>query len=382
MLKSRICHITTVHVRYDIRIFKKECISLSKAGYNVFLVVADGLGDEICEGINIIDTLKGKKKIYGNHINNNIYKPGSRLRRIIINTYKSFWSALEIKADVYHFHDPELIFYGLILKKLGKKVIYDVHENISKQILSKPYIMGKIAKLLSIILGWFERYAAKKFDAVIAATESIENTFSKLKILTKVIHNYPFKQEFKPKVYKNRNAACYIGSITPNRSALQLVQAAEHTNCKIILAGDFYSNDFADKLKSQPGWSNIDYRGLVRREILAEILENCFAGLVLFADEPNHKEALPNKIFEYMSAAIPVIGSKFPYWVELIERNGFGLCVDPKNPYAIAEAINYLYMNSGVAISMGKRGRSAIELNYNWEKEKNALIELYNTLTQ
>lgn len=383
MSKRRICHITTVHVRNDIRIFKKECISLSRAGYDVVLVVADGLGDEICEGIKVVDALKGKNKIKNNHRNNNIYKPNNRLKRILINTYKSFSSALRIRADIYHFHDPELIFYGLILKKLGKKVIYDAHEDISKQVFSKPYISRGIAKILSEAIGWFESCAAKKFDIVVAATESIENLFAKLKILTKVIHNYPFKNEFIPQVCKkNRNAACYIGSITPNRNALQLVQAAEYTNCKIILAGDFYSNDFADKLKSEPGWRNIDYRGLVGRENLRGILESCFAGLVLFADELNHREALPNKIFEYMSAAIPVIGSNFPYWVDLIEGNGFGLCVDPENPYAIAEAINYLHMNLDIAASIGRKCRSAIENKYNWENEENALIDLYNTLTK
>ena len=107
-----ITHLTSAHPRYDTRIFFKECISLAK-NYKVNLIVADGLGDEEKNTVYIYD----------------VGKVEGRLNRIFKTTKKVLQRAIELDSDVYHLHDPELIPIGLKLKKMGKKVIFDAHED-------------------------------------------------------------------------------------------------------------------------------------------------------------------------------------------------------------------------------------------------------------
>ena len=83
-----------------------------------------------------------------------------------------------------------------------------------------------------------------------------------------------------------------------------------------------------------------------------------------------------------MSAGVPVIGSRFPLWQEIIEGNRCGLCVDPLNPEEIAEAIEYLVGNREEAEEMGRNGQRAVEERYNWSVEENRLIRFYESLAE
>ena len=94
----------------------------------------------------------------------------------------------------------------------------------------------------------------------------------------------------------------------------------------------------------------------------------------------NYIDALPVKMFEYMQAGIPVIASDFPLWKEIIANNNCGICVNPLNPDEIIAAINKILNDNQTLIEMGKNGRKAIMENFNWQKEEEKLLLLYNEL--
>jgi glycosyltransferase involved in cell wall biosynthesis len=95
---------------------------------------------------------------------------------------------------------------------------------------------------------------------------------------------------------------------------------------------------------------------------------------------PNHIDAQPNKMFEYMSAGLPLIASDFPLWREIVEGNDCGVCVDPADPAAIAEAIDRLVENPDLARRMGENGQRAVHERYNWAIEEKKLLALYDTV--
>ncbi|MFP3338875.1 glycosyltransferase, partial [Micrococcus sp. SIMBA_131] len=123
-------HLTSVHSPHDIRIFIKECKSLYKEGYDVTYIVPNATS-EIKDGVNIIG----------------VPSDASNERNRMIKTTKAVYeAALKVDADIYHFHDPELIPTGLKLKRKGKKVIHDIHEDVPRQILEKQWIPSPLRK--------------------------------------------------------------------------------------------------------------------------------------------------------------------------------------------------------------------------------------------
>ncbi|MEX0291184.1 MAG: glycosyltransferase family 4 protein [Flavobacteriaceae bacterium] len=363
----RICHLTYVHNRYDVRIFHKECKSLASAGFDVSFIVADGLPDEIKDGI----------KIYG------VPKEASKIKQILRATKNVYKKAVELNADVYHFHDPPLLPYGNKLKRLGKTVIFDSHEDFPRQIQGRSWVPGIFSGMVAYVLEKYEDYCCRKYDTIISATPYINERFKKVNTSAVNINNYPFLNEFKiessAQGKKEPNSICYIGGITEIRGLTYVIRALEGTNIKLHLAGGIVPQAFEEKLRSEAGWKNVEYHGHVSREQLREILNVSVAGIVTFLPLPNHVNAQPNKFFEYMSSSIAVIGSNYPLWKAIIEGHNCGLCVDPQDVEAIRKAMEYFVDNPAETEAKGKNGRKAIEEVYNWEQEEKKLVALYES---
>ncbi len=361
MSNVRLCHLTTVHPPDDVRIYQKEARSLAQAGYDVTLV-APALKEVRLEGVRWLALRPPKGRF-------------DRFLRLGVDAYRN---VLASRAKVVHIHDPELIFVGLALKLSGRKVIWDVHEDLPLQVLSKPWIPEYLRRLASWLTKGSQQVAALVFDAVVAATPAIAKHFPSRKTVT--IHNFPRLEELEGRVtpYRDRPLqVLYAGGITSIRGTREMVEAIGRvkSSVELILAGSFESEDLKQQLSRMPGWSRTRFLGWVDRVELAKLLGQARVGLVLFAPVPNHIEALPNKIFEYMASATPFVASDFPIWREYGE--GAGLFVDPKDPEAIADAIEWLINHPDEAEKMGRRGRELVEERYNWEAEARKLSKLY-----
>jgi glycosyltransferase involved in cell wall biosynthesis len=365
----KICHLTSVHPRYDTRIFVKQCVSLARAGYDVALVVADGKGHEEKDGVKILDVGVGR------------FGRVERMSRTVMAVYKK---ALRVDADIYHFHDPELIPVGLLLKALGKKVIYDVHEDVQRQNLSKPYMPAAFRKPVSLMIGALEAFSARRFDGVVTATPFINRRFLELGANAVNVNNYPLASELyiaENQWKKKEKVVCYVGGIAKFRGAFEMVDAIGKTKYRLLLAGDFEPG-LEDKLKQMPGWRQVEELGFVDREGVKAAISRSMAGLVVLHPTINYIDALPVKMFEYMSAGIPVVASNFPLWKEIVEGNNCGICVDPLDPEEIAGAIQFIVNHPAEAEQMGKNGRRAVEERYNWDVEEEKLLRLYGKMTK
>lgn len=361
-------HLTSAHPRYDTRIFLKQCRSLAAYGYAVSLVVADARGDEERDGVTILDAG---------------YSPG-RFNRIFGSTRRVLHRAIKLNADIYHLHDPELIPIGLRLKKMGKKVIFDAHEDVPKQLLGKPYLGPIRLRMLAGAFSGFERYACSRFDGIVAATPTIGSKYQAINPRTIVINNFPLLGELDSSMPWDSKQAevCYVGSISAMRGIREIIAAmgAVQSSARLTLAGEFFEAEVEAEVKALSGWNRTSALGLVDRERVRCLLGRSIAGLATFHPLPNHIDAQPSKMFEYMSAGIPVIASNFSLWREIIEGNACGLCVDPLDSAAIASAIDDLVTNSDKARRMGENGRRAVMSQYNWPVEEKKLLSFYSLL--
>jgi len=364
-----ICHLTSVHPRFDVRIFLKQCRSLAAAGYEVTLVVADGKGDETKEGIRIYDA----------------GIPKGRLDRMLRTTRRVHAMARELDADVYHLHDPELLPVGLKLKRLRKKVIFDAHEDISAQILAKPYLNDSVRRCVSWCYKGFESWACSRLDGIIAATPHIRDQLLPINANTVDVNNFPLAEEFashRGPALSGKANICYVGSISGVRGIREMVQAVGMTRSRVRLqlGGIFVDKNLEKEVKAYPGWDRVDYLGWIGREEVQRVMQSSIAGLVTLLPVPNYVSALPIKMFEYMSAGMAVIASDFPLWREIVIKDGCGICVNPKNPESIAEAIDLLVSSPSKSLDMGRRGKRSVLERYSWHFEEIKLLRIYSGL--
>lgn len=368
MNKPKLCHISSVHPDNDVRILHKQCVSLAEAGYDISLILTN-VEERIHKGVKIISVSS---------------KKGSRIMRMTETVNKVLNEALKVDADIYHFHDPELLRIAAKLKGHNKKVIYDVHEDLPRQLMSKKYINSGIKKILSFLVEKYEDKKSSKLDYIITSTPHIRDRFKKVHPYTIDINNFPIKEELVcDYLYENKKEdyICYVGGLTTERGLKELVIAIGLSRASLLLAGNFTELGLKDKLESLNGWKKVKELGYIDRKEVKEVYKQSKIGIVTLHPIENYLDSLAVKMFEYMASGIPVIASNFPLWKSIVEGNNAGLCVDPLSPEKIAEAVDYLLCNPEVAKQMGENGKKLVMEKYNWSVEKQKLLDIYKQLS-
>ncbi|WP_293430403.1 glycosyltransferase family 4 protein [Piscinibacter sp.] len=363
-------HVTTVHGRFDIRIFHKECISLARAGYQVTLLVGDGLGDEAKSGVRIVDIGRSS---------------AGRIARMREQPRRVFARIAQENPDLVHVHDPELLPVAWRLAATGARVVYDAHEDVPRQILTKHWLPRSVRPFVSQAFEVFENAAVRRLTGVVAATPHIRNRFLLIQPRTVDVCNFPFVDELARSPVGEHSgrqrAACYVGSITRTRGALELVAAmAMLPDVRLILCGGFEDAALEAEMRKHPGWRQVEYRGFLDRDGVAAVMREASVGLVTLQPMPSYLDSLPIKMFEYMSAGLPVVASDFPLWFDIVVPNRCGVCVNPLDPAAIADAVRTILDAPQTGEQMGRSGRCAVLEQYNWPRAEQNLLEFYAAL--
>jgi glycosyltransferase involved in cell wall biosynthesis len=364
-----IAHLTSVHHRHDSRIYHKMCKSIAKTGHTVSLIVSDNRNNERVGGVSIYGIpLPSKSRIY----------------RILNAPALIYKKAILIDADLYQIHDPELIPIGLKLVKSGKKVVFDSHEDYSKQITTKKYFFKPLLHIIAFLYKRYEAYACRRFHGIIAATGHIANKLSKYNKLTIDVYNFPIINELYCKVnWPNKSKeACYVGALAVNRGVREMVIAGKYVNkgIRINIGGSFGDKNIENEVKKYSGWSNVNELGYLNREEVRDVLSRSVVGLVMLHPLDNYVNGHPVKMYEYMAAGIPVIASDFPLYRSILVDGNCGICVNYDNPEDIAKAINFLIDNPKIACDMGSAGRHLVQQKYNWNVQELKLLNFYNKI--
>lgn len=365
-----ICHFASNHEGLDTRIALKECVSLAAAGFDTHLVIT-ATEAEVAQAALSGVTIHPLPLASG------------RFSRMLTHAWRCYRVAAGLHASVYHFHDPELIPYGMLLRLRGRHVIYDVHEDYPRDILDKYWLPKWIRKPVAGAMSALEYVGARWFFGISAATPVIAHRFRQITSSTVNINNYPWPSELVPPEtgVVRKSQVCYVGNITRLRGLRAIVEALPLVpDFTFVLCGDFSEPGFEAELRDHPGWQQVRFLGKVDRKQARQVMAESIAGVVTFLPVRSHLDAQPNKLFEYMSAELPVIASDFPLWRDIIVSTGAGMCIDPQSPAAIAAAIRTLRDNPDRAKDMGKAGRRAVLSIYNWPNEAAKLVQFYQGL--
>lgn len=369
MTKKVIVHITTVHPRRDTRIFYRECLSVKKLGYECILMVADGMGNEVFEGITILD----------------LGKETNRVNNFLKNYFKILKKVKELKPILVHFHDPELIFVGARIT--GIPVIFDIHENIPSQILDKPYIPKILRKPVSFFYSQLENILIKKFHLILAEYSYNSRYRNKGESVTTIL-NMPDIEHFKIFESLNRSGCemFYIGEISDDRGIHVILEALRILHKRGVPFFMHMVGPMTQKTQSEINTESISDRvrfyGRMDSRIGFELSRKCIAGISILKPIKNFIGSYSTKIFEYMAIGLPVITSNFPLYIDVVDRHDCGFCIDPNSPKELANRMEFLIKSESEVKRMGLNGTSVIKSHYNWATEEEKLKGLYVKATE
>lgn len=365
----KICHVASNHYPKDGRIFERECTSLAQK-YEVYLIVPN-TKDEVIDGVHILG----------------VDLPKSRYKRpfLLGRVYKKM---LDVNADVYHLHDPELIHLGLKIRKKGKIIIYDSHEDFPAHIKYKYYIPKWLRNPISWFWLKYENFAFKKYDALVSVTPSIIERLKKINLNTLQITNYP---KYEERAISDRNVEriiCFAGLLSKNWMLENIITILPQINANMLLAGNCPSGEYLNELKSLPGWNKVSYFGVLPHAQVVDLYNQSSLGLAIESyDNPNAGFRTGSlgctKIPDYMASGLPVIVSDTVVWGSVVNKYKCGVVVkDPNNRDEIADAISSILDNPNKAIEYGLNAKRASKEEFNWSSQEPILFGLYKQLLE
>lgn len=378
----RAVHVGQEHSIDDIRIVRKECASLVTEGIDVVYITQQKdkayFGEKIC-GVSVYTYVPYKLKfnIPLISVRVNLYFSRKRAARM----------ALKLNGDIYHIHELSLWSVAKRLKKRGKRIIFDQHEDSPGQIYQN-YLEVLHSRFVAAVIKKHvihqEKSMVKNSELVIAASEMIAENLQGYKINNNimVIHNYADKSATQCNMsdYQKRDRCiCYAGGLFARRGIKYVIDAMDLVDGIFEFAGGL-DNRTQKTYENSAGWDKCKYLGSISRSEVNRLYERSRVGIINNLDIPYHRNSNPNKLFEYMAAGLPIVCTSIPAWAQIVKEAGCGLVVNATNTEEIATAINYLLDNPKKAQQMGQNGYQAFMNIYNWDAEKDKLISEYYKL--
>jgi len=369
---TSVCHVISGYFRNDARVFLRQCRSLDNHGFEVSILTNDGSPDEVLDGIRVV----------------NCGKPWSRARTLLMAKRQFLNKALQIDAEIYQLHSPELLPLGLALKKAGKKVVYDAHEDMPRHILEKDWLPLFSRTAISLAFEKYMLHALRKYDDIISPHSHVVADFQARLGKGTLIANFPLvsnNSEFTEADYDARaSVLCYSGTVYAYSNQEEVVEALRRfDDVQYRIAGYIDAAHFK-RLKAMPAGGKVAALGRLSRPDLNKFYHSARVGVVIYDYKLNLGDRLgsygTNKIFEYMEAGLPFICTDYILWKDIVDRYDCGVCVAPGRPSDIAAAINYLLRDSERAYRMGQNGRKAVLKEFNWTSEEAKYVELFRRL--
>lgn len=371
---KRVCVLSSVHNTFDTRIFHKQARSLVNAGHEVTFFTPHN-ADETVDGIEI----RAQPQ------------PTNRIKRIVL-TGRMCREALRDDFDIYHFHDPELLPSGLFLELASSgRVIYDVHEDYKLAMFNRDWMPRPLQRLASVSVRVVERICSTPMSGIIVAADDIRPRFHHHDNVV-TVSNFPLRKwaEDTPDPDPPTDGArlVYCGKLSKSRGIPTLIRAVKHIpdtyDVTLSLGGAYVNKEMEVRLKRMVGETErIELLGwLPELADVIQLFRDSTIGMMCFRPVRNMLNGAyrSNKLFQYMSAALPIVVSDVGNWPSVVHDVDSGIAVNPRDPEAIANAVVDMLDDPERMCEMGENGRRAVLDRFNWESEAEKLLEFYSSL--
>jgi glycosyltransferase involved in cell wall biosynthesis len=373
----KVCILSSVHVALDSRIFYREARSLRQAGYDVTLIAVHER-NEVRDGVQILALPR---------------VPRWQRPRLWLTLFRH---ALASRADIFHFHDPELLLIVPWLHWLtGKPTIYDVHEVYADFIEVKDYMPAWLRYPMAWCFRWLEPLLVRLQSAVIFANDQVACAFRRLRRPKTTLFNYPARAFVENAVLATGQVqprppiVLHLGGHERNRGTRLMVEAFYQVlrmvpEARLILLGPFTPPSLEDEVRADIGHRGIEgsvsITGRLPFEQIGEYLKQAAVGWVALQPVSKNMKSTPTKLFEYMAYGVPIVCSDLLSTRPFVRDGENGYLVAADDPCAHADAILRILHQPNLASAMGKHGHGLVQTRYNWDEMERRLLSLYNEL--
>ena len=366
---------TSVHPPFDTRVFHRQAKSLAAAGFRVRLIGPGAPEGETVDGVRFSSLPE-----FGG-------RAGRPLRWPIL-----MWKALKSRADIYHFHDPELLPWGVLLHWVTRKpVIYDSHEYLREDILGKHWIPAVLRKPVATIANRIEKWSAGRLSGVVAVTDDMADRFRPYRENVITVKNLPPAPTIEG-TPERRPVVIYAGLMNVERgldilfeTARLVREAVPQAEFHILGTVEWYGIDSAIVNKTEAEWDAVGVKffgSIPQPEVAPRLAASSVGWLPRNPAVANNLMAWPNKLVEYMVVSLPVVASDLPLQASVVHDTDCGVVVEALNPEAHAAAIVELLRKPAEIQRLGANGKRAALSLYTWEAESDKLQSLYRTLVR
>jgi len=364
MKSKSICIVAPVHYYDDVRVFKKQAISLASDCFTVKLY-SRANHDFLEEGVQVVatPTFKGRIKRF-------LYLPVLAMKLI------------RDRSDVYLLHNPDTLPILFILKLFGRKVVYDTHEDFSKRILMRGWLPSVLRPILAKLIEFSEKVAYFISDGFIVTQKAlvekygtecflVENAPIVSKELTEKVEN-SYAEISRDNKLTSSFKLIYVGGISVDRGIIDILNGLTIINedffCELILIGPA-PDELLTVMKEHEAWKYVSYKGRLLQHNAFSWMRCADVGLIWLRDIGDYSETSPNKLFEYGAMGIPFIATNFQLWKSKLSGYKSGVYIEPESLEQFVSSVKFFYNNPQERSLMGSNGHSFVHEKYNWSTE-------------
>jgi glycosyltransferase involved in cell wall biosynthesis len=370
--RPRVCMVGIVRPAGDVRTLYRQAGSLARAGWDVTVIGREAGPVPAADGVRLV-TFPAPRGV------------GRALRQAT-----ALRLALAADADVYQVTDMELLPVALVLKRLGRAVVYDCREDYAAYMLIKAWLPPRVRPLAAAAVSGLERFVCPRLDAVTTADEGTAVRLRATGAQVTVLFNFPRRDHFTPAPpgTPKPHDVVYHGSLPPYHLvelagiATALARRRPGTRWTIVGRPDSAAahDTFQATLESAGIAGDVRRTPPIRFTEVPAFLHAARTGVVPLPDVPKFRRNIAVKLFEYLGAGVPPVASDLPPVRALLGDGGGAVLVPPGDHAAFAAALADLLDRPEHAAAVARRGRELVLERFHWEAQEPKLLRLYADL--